>query len=273
MAKVQLMEAGWRLHRAQSWRGGSWQLRDECVADESPVALVYNDEPHVVMMATPLNLDDLGLGFSLSEGIIADRSELQACELQVLERGLQLSMRIPAQRHALLKARPRGLEGRSGCGLCGARHIDDVLRPLPRVTAGTVVSPNAVSRAMRELSSLQRLNADTGAVHAAAWASCEGELHLIREDVGRHNALDKLLGALAGAAVPAHQGFVILTSRASSEMVMKVASAGITLVAAVSAPTCLAVEMADEAGITLVGFAREDRCTVYTRAARVSTEH
>ena len=142
-----------------------------------------------------------------------------------------------------------------------------------RVSAGAVIDPDAVRRAMRELSQLQRLNADTGAVHAAAWASSDGKLHLIREDVGRHNALDKLLGALAGTAESASQGFVVLTSRASSEMVMKVASAGITLVAAVSAPTCLAVEIADEAGITLIGFAREDRCTVYTREARLSNGH
>ncbi len=243
--------------------------REDGIAEEAAVALVYNEQPHAVMMATPLDLEDFGLGFSLSEGIVDRADELLDVRVVRLEQGLQLSMRIPPERQQRLRDRPRALEGRSGCGVCGTRHIDDVLRAPRPALAGIVVDAVALRRALDEMRTRQSINAETGAVHAAAWASPDGAVQLLREDVGRHNALDKLIGALARAGTPAAQGFVVLTSRASYEMVLKSASAGVSLIVAISAPTSLAVDLADEAGITLVGFARNDRCTVYTRPARV----
>ncbi len=245
------------------------QEHNECIAEEVAVALVYNDEPHVVMMATPGDLADFALGFSLSESIIAHRDELLGFDAIELDGGIQLSLRIPPARQAALRERPRGLEGRSGCGLCGTRHLADAVRPPRHAAAGVVISHAALRRALNELRESQPLNAVTGAVHAAAWATADGTLRWLREDVGRHNALDKLIGAMAHAGVDAAHGFAVLTSRASYEMVLKSASAGIPLVAAISAPTSLAVDLADEAGITLIGFARDDRCTVYTRPARI----
>lgn len=243
--------------------------REECIAEEVAVALVYNEQPHAVMMLTPLDLDAFALGFSLSEGIIESADELIEARVVQLDQGLQLAMRIRPQRLERLLARPRSLEGRSGCGVCGTRHIDDVLRAPRRASAGLVVDAVALRRALQQLSERQSLNAATGAVHAAAWAAADGAVRWLCEDVGRHNALDKLIGRLAREGVQAAHGFVVLTSRASFEMVLKAASAGITLVVAISAPTSLAVELADEAGITLVGFARDDRFTIYTRPARV----
>lgn len=244
--------------------------REECIAEEVAVALVYNEQPHAVMMLTPLDLEAFALGFSLSEGIIENADELIEVRVVPLDQGLQLAMRIPPQRLERLLARPRSLEGRSGCGVCGTRHIDDVLRAPRHAAAGFVVDAVALRRALQQLADRQSLNAATGAVHAAAWATPEGHVRWLCEDVGRHNALDKLIGRLALEGVQAAHGFVVLTSRASFEMVLKSASAGIALVVAISAPTSLAVELADEAGITLVGFARDDRFTVYTRPARVS---
>lgn len=243
--------------------------RIDGIAEETAIALVYNGQPHAVMMATPLDLQDFALGFSLSEGIIGDAAELLDVQTIALEQGVQLSLRIPPQRHEALMQRPRGLEGRSSCGVCGTRHIADVLRAPRHAAAGFVVEPVALRRALGELREQQPLNALTGAVHAAAWATPDGAIQLLREDVGRHNALDKLIGALALENRQASGGFAVLTSRASYEMVLKSASAGIALVVAISAPTSLAIDLADEAGITLVGFARDDRCTVYTRPARV----
>ncbi|MDB5969211.1 MAG: Sulfur carrier protein FdhD [Hydrocarboniphaga sp.] len=243
--------------------------REDSIAEETPIALVYNGQPHAVMMATPLDLADFALGFSLSEGIIQSPAELLEVQQVALEQGVQLSLRIPPQRLERLLERPRGIEGRSGCGICGTRHIADVLRPPPHAAAGFVVDPSALRRALVQLRYQQPLNAATGAVHAAAWATPDGTLRYLREDVGRHNALDKLIGALALSGVQAAHGFAVLTSRASYEMVLKSASAGIPMVVAISAPTSLAIDLADEAGITLVGFARDERCTVYTRPARV----
>ena len=245
---------------------------EENLAKECAVALVYNGEPHVVMMATPRDLEDFALGFSLSENIIAEPGELLDFSSAELPEGIQLSLRIPPARELALRERPRGLEGRSGCGLCGVRHLADAVRPPRHAGAGSVITTAALRRAFAALSTAQPLNAACGAVHAAAWADADGTLHWLREDVGRHNALDKLIGAMARAQLDASRGFALLTSRASYEMVLKSASACIPLVAAISAPTALAVELADEAGITLIGFARENRCTVYTRPGRIRVE-
>ena len=252
----------------ERWREGRAASLTDCVAEEVPVALWYNDEPFAVMMATPTALEDYALGFSLSEGIIGSPQELLDLGIVPQLEGIELRIRIADERAAVLGARERGLEGRSGCGICGTRRIEDVVRPLEPVAAGIRVSAEALRSAMHGMARAQPLNAATGATHAAAWADAEGRILMLREDVGRHNALDKLIGAVARADLDPQAGFVIVTSRASSEMVMKAASMGAGLLAAVSAPTALAVDLAASCGMTLLGFARDGDCAVYTHPHR-----
>lgn len=249
-------------------RDGRRQATEDWIAQETAVALVYNGEPHAVMMATPRDLEDFALGFSLTEDIVERPDELLDVDVLPVERGLQLSLRIAPARAQALAGRGRSMVGRTGCGLCGARAIEDAIRPLRRVVAGDVVTETALQRALQGLREHQRINARTGAVHAAAWAAPDGRIRALREDVGRHNALDKLVGAMArnNRRSP---GFLVTTSRASYEIVQKAAHLGAGLVAAISAPTALAVDLAEEAGITLVGFARESGCVIYSAPARL----
>jgi FdhD protein len=240
----------------------------ERIAEETPVALVYNGIPHVVVMASPVDLGDLALGFSLSEAVIGSAAELGGMEVVAEKAGYSVYLSVPAARVEVLAQRRRNMTARTGCGLCGAETIEQAMHDVPRVVSSLKVAPGAVARAMQALPSLQALNGATGAVHAAAWANPEGELQLVREDVGRHNALDKLIGALVAAGTDRAAGFAVVTSRASYEMVQKAAMAGIGLLAAVSAPTALAVRIAQQAGITLAGFARGSRCVVYADPAR-----
>jgi FdhD protein len=191
--------------------------------------------------------------------------------------GYTVYLSVPPERVAMIEQRRRNMTARTGCGLCGAETIEQAMRDVPKVAAnrgpvGPAATRQAIAAAMRQLPSLQTLNAATGATHAAAWASAGGEIQVVREDVGRHNALDKLIGALAADDVDTAQGFAVITSRASYEMVQKAAMAGIGLIAAVSAPTALAVRIAREAGVTLAGFVRGERCTVYVdEAHRLTT--
>ena len=241
----------------------------EQIAEEAPIALVYNGVPHVVVMASPANLEDLALGFSLSEGVIGSAAELGGIEIVPEQTGYSVYLSIPSERVAIIEQRRRNMTARTGCGVCGAETIEQAIRAVPKVaagrgvTVGPAVTGHAMAAAMKQLPSLQTLNAATGATHAAAWANFNGELQLVREDVGRHNALDKLIGALAAGGIDTAQGFAVITSRASYEMVQKAAMAGIGLLAAVSAPTALAVRIAREAGVTLAGFVRGERCMVY----------
>ena len=231
----------------------------ETLAEETPVALLYNGVPHVVMMATPLQLEDFAVGFSLTEGIVESAGEIEVVDVLRRERGLAVHLSIPPARFDALQARRRTLVGRTGCGLCGAEALDDAVRPVRHVAAGTGVSPQRISAAFARLGTLQPLNAECGALHAAA--ALVGEELLVREDVGRHNALDKVVGALARDGRRAEA--MLVTSRASYELVHKTAEAGIPVLAAVSAPTAYAVRLATEAGLTLIAFARDDRMTVY----------
>lgn len=242
--------------------GGTATGRHETLALEVPVACVYNGLSHAVMMASPLDLEDFGLGFSLSEGILARPGELLDIEIVEQADGIALDMRIIESRFQALKDVRRNLTGRTGCGLCGVDSLAAAVRPVKPVTRTRTVQPGEIARAMCRIAELQPLNHATGAIHAAGLA-LGGELR-VREDVGRHNALDKLIGALARESVDASAGILVISSRASYEMVHKAASAGIAIVAAISAPTALAVQIADEAGITLIGFAREQRMTVYS---------
>lgn len=254
-----------RQHRAE-------RLVDRLV-EESPVALVYNGEPYVVMMVTPRDLEEFALGFSLTEALIAKPDELQDLKVTPLgeevDDGFQVDMAIPEARWEALADRRRNLSGRSGCGLCGAQSISAAIRHPQRVSAGLRVEDEVLSRALGSIRSLQEINAVTGAIHAAAWARGDGEIVALREDVGRHNALDKLIGALVRRGEDFGRGFVIVTSRASYEMVLKAAMMGVALMMAISAPTAFAVRLAEEAGMTVIGFARDDRYVIYSCPARV----
>ena len=242
--------------------GRSFAVHD-WVADEVPVALEYNGISHAVMLATPLDLEDFALGFSLSEGILDAAHELYAVEEEPSPQGITLRLQVASSAFARLKERRRSMTGRTGCGLCGTESLAHVARDLPVLGAGRPLAREAISRAMSQFCALQTLQQATGAVHAAAWCSAQGEVMWLREDVGRHNALDKLIGALAAQDVDAGSGFIAVTSRASFEMVQKTAMAGVPLLAAVSAPTSFAVATAQRARMTLVGFARQQDLVVY----------
>jgi FdhD protein len=255
----------------ERWRHGLLTQEDDCIAEEVPVAMLYNGASFAVMMATPHDLEDFALGFSLSEGLISDPSQLLQLEIHPLLEGIELAMRVTENAHGahLQREHERLLPGRSGCGICGTRELENAIRHHQAVGAGQAITRGALERALQQLQAKQPMNSATGAVHAAAWADRHGQILLVREDVGRHNALDKLIGAMRHAGIDANDGMAVVTSRASYEMVTKATSAGITLLAAISAPTALAIELARSAGITLVGFTRPGSHNVYTHADRL----
>ena len=236
----------------------------ETLIEEAPVALVYNGISHAVMLASPADLEDFALGFSLSEGILEAPDELYNCEVVSTADGIEVRVEIAAARRVGLKARRRSLAGRTGCGLCGVDSLRAAVRQPAPVAPRAPVAAAVIQRALADLPASQPLHRATGAAHAAAWASNDGVLQCVREDVGRHNALDKLVGALARRGADPAGGFVVVTSRASYEMVQKVAAAGIGLLAAISAPTAFAARVADAAHVTLVGLARPGRLTAYS---------
>lgn len=281
-----LSSAGSIHRRAQRLTATSSELLDEIVAEEVAVALVYNGVSHAVMMATPCDLEDFARGFSFTERIVEKASEIYDIEVEDMRpdnaqgvpsrsigRGIEVRLEIAAQRMAGLQERRRSLAGRTGCGLCGVDSLEAALRPVPVVSAPQRVRRQAIAEAMAALPAEQRLNRLNGATHAAGWATPEGRLVAVREDVGRHNALDKLAGALlvraAAGAAPEPGGFVVVTSRCSYEMVQKAAALGAAAIAAVSAPTSLAIETAEQAGIALAAFVRDGRLTAYVHADRI----
>src|SRR5438270_5666193 len=249
--------------------GGAVMARDTAIAAEVPVALVYNGVSHAVMMATPSDLADFAIGFSVSEGILADRAELLDLEIEEGKTGIRVSMTITEERFAGLKERRRNMTGRTGCGLCGVDDLTQVARPLPRVGTGVQVGVGAIHQALDALPAWQPANTETGAVHAAAWATPAGKLALVREDVGRHNALDKLIGAMQQRQIDPDAGFAVITSRCSFEMVQKAATLRIPILVAISAPTTMALRIAEQTGITLVALARSDSITVYANPGRI----
>lgn len=240
-----------------------------CLAAEVPVALVYNGRPHVVMMCTPADLEDFAVGFTVTEQIAA-AGEITRVDVVRYSRGIELQIEIAAPAEKRLEQRGRTMMGRTGCGLCGVELIDAALRDAPPVRSAMVVQRDALWRAGEELGGRQRLNEGVNAIHAAAWASGAGSIRVSREDVGRHNALDKVIGALLREASDPGAGFALVTSRASYELVQKVAVVGIPLLAAVSRPTALAVQLADDAGVTLVGLLRDRTANVYTHPGRIA---
>lgn len=259
-------------HAAARWENGVTRPSEEEVAEEVPVALVYNGVPHVVMMATPADLEDFALGFSLTEELIRTPADLTEARVVTYGQGIEVQLTVDPACDAEIASRTRRLTGRTGCGICGSDSIAAVLKQLHPVGPGGTgpIAGAAIQRAMSELAANQPLNRAAGAVHAAGWATPEGQVTSVREDVGRHNALDKLIGALARARVDPATGFVVVTSRASFEMVQKTTVLGAGLMAAVSGPTGLAIRVAQQAGLTLVGFVRSGRHTVYTHPGRVA---
>lgn len=252
------------------WRDGEISRVTDHVAEEVPIALTYHGVPHVVMLATPSDLEDLAVGFTLSESIVADRSEIQSVEAVQRDDGaLEVRIGVVAERFSELLRRQRNLTGRTGCGLCGAQTVEDAIRQPAPVKSGIQFDVKALHQVMTDLQRWQTINSLTGSVHAAAWVLPDTGIELVREDVGRHNALDKVIGAVTRAGGDFSAGYFVVTSRASYEMVQKAVTTGATLLAAVSAPTAFAVRLAAATGLTLVGFAREHQHVVYAHPSRL----
>ena len=242
---------------------------DDAIACEVPVALHYNGVPFAVLMATPCDFADLALGFALSEAILEARDAWQLDVVREELEGFVVNMHIPEARAEKLSQRSRPMPSYGGCGICGSASIEGAMRMPAQVSSQFNIDEAALHRALEALHQQQPLNRQTGAVHASGFANAAGEVLLVREDVGRHNALDKLIGGLHMANIPAGDGFAITTSRASFELAMKAAHIGIPLLAAISAPTTLAIALAQSTGLGLVGFARENQCVVYAHPHRL----
>jgi FdhD protein len=248
---------------------GSFSEGTRIIPEESAVALTYNGGTYAVMMATPQDLNDFAIGFSLSEGIIQSPDDIDSLDIVDLDDGIELRMWLAQTKADRLSERRRHIAGPTGCGLCGIDSIAEAVRPAAIVAQGRSFQPREIMAAMQAIPALQPINIETRAVHAAAfWTPARG-IVCLREDVGRHNALDKLAGALAQEKLSAGEGMVLLTSRVSVEMVQKTAAMGAPLMVAVSAPTALAVRMADAAGITLAAVARTDGFEVFTHPGRI----
>jgi FdhD protein len=256
----------------QVWRDGSLSDGARQIPEETALALTYNGGTYAVMMGTPQNLRDFAVGFSLSEGIVQSPDDIETLDIVELDDGIELRMWLARDKAALMSERRRHIAGPTGCGICGIDSIAEAIRPAAVVARGRSFSPREIMTAMAAIAPLQAINIETRAVHAAAfWTPARGIVAL-REDVGRHNALDKLAGALAQEQVLANEGMVLLTSRVSVEMVQKTAAIGAPLMVAVSAPTALAVRMADTAGITLAAIARSDGFEIFTHPTRIAAD-
>ena len=258
----------------QIWRDGHLGEGTRLIPEETAIALTYNGGTYAVMMGTPQNLEDFAIGFSLSEGIVQSPEEIETLDIVELDDGIELRMWLKPSSAELVNERRRHIAGPTGCGICGVESIAQAVRPAAVVPKGRTFAPSEIMAAMASITVLQQINIQTRAVHAAAfWTPAHG-LVALREDVGRHNALDKLAGALAQARVCASEGIVLLTSRISVEMVQKTATIGAPLMVAVSAPTALAVRTADAAGITLAAIARADGFEIFTHPRRIAvTQH
>jgi FdhD protein len=255
----------------QVWRDGGLSEGARTIPEETALAVTYNGGSYAVMMGTPQDLADFAIGFSLSEGIVHSPDDILSLDIVDLDEGVELRMWLAQSKADRLNERRRHIAGPTGCGLCGIDSIAEAVRPAAIVAGGRSFSPREIMAAMQDIPPLQTINIETRAVHAAAfWTPARGVVAL-REDVGRHNALDKLAGALAKDRIAVREGMVLLTSRVSVEMVQKAAAMGAPLLVAVSAPTALAVRMAEAAGITLAAIARADGFEVFTHPGRITS--
>lgn len=246
----------------------------DLIAQEVPIALQFNGISHAVLLGTPLNLEDLAVGFAYTEGIIRDIHDIYDVQVQQSPQGIVIDLEIASACLQQLKLRRRQLAGRTGCGLCGLESLQDVKRALPPLAEPDhQVNPAAIVRALHQLRERQVLHQQTGATHAAALATLEGDIQVIREDVGRHNALDKLIGHLLrqDALTMAAHSLALVSSRASFEMVQKTAAAGIPTLIAVSAPTTLATQLAHDLNLMLIGFGREQHFNIYSHPHRLTS--
>lgn len=253
------------------WRDGKSSEGQRRVPEETPVSLTFNGGSYAVMMATPQDLADFAIGFSLNEGIIGAPDDLVSLDIVELDDGVELRMWLPPKRAERIAERRRYMAGPTGCGICGIDSISEAVRPVAVVPKGRNFTTADVMTALAAIEPLQAINRETRAVHAAAFWTPELGVVALREDVGRHNALDKLAGHLAQTHAPIREGIVVLTSRVSVEMVQKVAAIGATVIVAVSAPTALAIKMAERANITLVAIARNDGFEIFTHPRRILT--
>lgn len=274
-ASLDVALCGVETARVYRFRGGlpAQDTDTDWLAQETPIALEFNGISHATVLASPCDIEDLALGFSLTEGIIRSAADVYDIEVTETPQGQIARLTIASACLDQLKRRRRTLAGRTGCGLCGLESLDDVVRPLPAVPGpARPIAPTAILRAMQALRQQQPLHQQTGATHAAAWSTLEGQLHAVREDVGRHNALDKLIGALVKQGQDTAAGFAVISSRASFEMVQKAAAVGIPAVAAVSAPTRYAVQTAEQLGVLLIGFARNQDFTAYAHPQHLAVQ-
>lgn len=263
-------DSNFQTRSVERWRQSEgFAIGEDALAEEVPVALVYGGISYAVMMATPAALEQFALGFSLTEGLIESAEEIYSIEVSEVELelgpGLQVDIDLSQRRLHQLKERRRNLTGRTGCGLCGSESLEGAIRAINRVKPLPLIAPEVIDRALLGLSAQQLLKQQTGAVHGAAWCDAEGEILWLFEDVGRHNALDKLVGQLTQQQVDPRSGFVLMTSRGSYEVIHKCAAANVATLVCISAPTVLAVKLAEQAGMNLVGFARDGKHTIYTR--------
>jgi FdhD protein len=258
--------------KRKAWRDGRLTEATRLVPEETALALTYNGGTYAVMMGTPQDLRDFAIGFSLSEGVVQSANDIESLDIVELDDGIELRMWLSSEKAALLSERRRHIAGPTGCGICGIDSIAEAVRPAAIVAQGRSFSPREIMAAMASIAPLQKINIETRAVHAAAfWTPARGIVAL-REDVGRHNALDKLAGALAQEKVDAGEGMVLLTSRVSVEMVQKTAALGAPLMVAVSAPTALAIRTAEAANITLAAIARSDGFEIFTHPERITAD-
>jgi FdhD protein len=266
------MRAAVRNVERQVWREDHTAEGQRTIPEESAIALTYNGGTYAVMMGTPQDLRDFAIGFSLNEGIVQSLEDILSLDIVELDNGIELRMWLSASKAERVNEKRRHIAGPTGCGICGVESIAEAVRPPALVPAGHSFSPAEIMAAMASVAPLQQLNKDTRSVHAAAFWTRPRGIVRVREDVGRHNALDKLAGVLAQQRVTPYDGMVLLTSRVSVEMVQKTAAIGAPLMVAVSAPTALAVRMAEAAGITLAAIARADGFEIFTHPQRITTE-